>query len=106
MTIPEVCRISTIETITLVIKINIFVLDMGSTSKIVDLAKKFINLSGLDVRDQDNPSGDIEIKFIGLRPGEKLYEELFSDDNYNKTSHENIFEANEEKIQLDIINKL
>ena len=67
MTIPEAVGL-VLETITLVSKGNIFVLDMGKPIKIVDLAKKFINLSGLDVRDQDNPSGDIEIKFIGLRP--------------------------------------
>lgn len=55
---------------------DVFVLDMGEPVKIVDLAKNLVYLSGLEVKDENNPHGDIEILFTGLRPGEKLYEEL------------------------------
>jgi len=55
---------------------DVFVLDMGKPMGTVDLAKKIIHLSGLEVKDEFNPDGDIEIEFIGLRPGEKLYEDL------------------------------
>lgn len=53
-----------------------FILDMGEPVKILELAKKLILLSGLSIKNENNPNGDIEIKFTGLRPGEKLYEEL------------------------------
>jgi len=54
----------------------VFVLDMGESVKIMDLARRMIELSGLTVKDEQNPDGDIEIEITGLRPGEKLYEEL------------------------------
>ena len=60
---------------------DVFVLDMGEPVKITELAKRLINLSGKDLIDENNPRGDIEIKFTGLRPGEKLYEELLIGDN-------------------------
>ncbi|EJS89362.1 Rfb, partial [Pasteurella multocida subsp. multocida str. Anand1_cattle] len=55
---------------------DVFILDMGEPVKILELAKKLILLSGLSIKNENNPNGDIEIKFTGLRPGEKLYEEL------------------------------
>ncbi|EKO3403611.1 polysaccharide biosynthesis protein [Vibrio fluvialis] len=74
---------------------DVFVLDMGEPVKIVDLAKNLIRLSGLEVKSSDNPNGDIEIKFTGLRPGEKLYEELLIGDNVQGTEHERIMTASE-----------
>lgn len=74
---------------------DVYVLDMGKSVKIVDLARKMIRLSGFDVKDEQNPGGDIEIKFSGLRPGEKLYEELLIGDDVTGTDHERIMTANE-----------
>lgn len=79
---------------------EVFVLDMGDPVKIVDLAKKMIYLSGFTVRDFEHTDGDIEIKFTGLRPGEKLYEELLIGDNPHQTEHPRIMKANEKFIQL------
>ena len=78
---------------------DVFVLDMGEPIRINDLAIKMIQLSGLQVRDKDNPDGDIEIKFIGLRPGEKLFEELLVGDNTQKTENPLIMRA--EEIMID-----
>ncbi|EHP40134.1 polysaccharide biosynthesis protein CapD [Cupriavidus basilensis OR16] len=75
---------------------DVFVLDMGSPVKIMDLARRMVKLSGLTVRDDDNPNGDIEIKVTGLRPGEKLYEELLIGDNPESTAHERIMKARED----------
>ncbi|MGS0724752.1 polysaccharide biosynthesis protein [Shewanella sp. 0m-11] len=74
---------------------DVFVLDMGSSVKIVDLAAKMIRLSGFEVKDDINPEGDISIEFSGLRPGEKLYEELLIGDDVTGTDHERIMTANE-----------
>lgn len=74
---------------------DVFVLDMGESVRIKDLAIKMVRLSGLDVKDENNPDGDIEIKCTGLRPGEKLYEELLIGDNVLETFHERILMANE-----------
>jgi len=74
---------------------DVFVLDMGATVRIVDLARRMIHLSGLDVRDESNPEGDIEIQFSGLRPGEKLYEELLIGENVSGTEHPLIMRAEE-----------
>lgn len=74
---------------------DVFVLDMGEPVKIVELAKRLINLSGMEVKDKDHPNGDIEIKFTGLRPGEKLYEELLIGDNVSTTEHKRILKAQE-----------
>nr|WP_285275401.1 nucleoside-diphosphate sugar epimerase/dehydratase [Halopseudomonas bauzanensis] len=74
---------------------DVFVLDMGEPVTIVDLARKMIMLSGLTVRDEINPSGDIAVTFSGLRPGEKLYEELLIGDNPEATAHSKIHRANE-----------
>ncbi len=75
---------------------DVFVLDMGEPIKIVELAKRLINLSGLEVKDKNNPNGDIEIIFTGLRPGEKLYEELLIGDNVSTTEHVRILKAKED----------
>ena len=74
---------------------EVFVLDMGKSIKIIDLIKKMINLSGFTIRDDKNPTGDIKIKIIGLRPGEKLYEELLIGDDPQKTNHPKIKKAND-----------
>ena len=77
---------------------DVFVLDMGQSVKIVDLARRMIELSGLTVRDENNRDGDIAIEISGLRPGEKLYEELLIGDNPKSTSHPRIMKANEDFI--------
>jgi len=78
---------------------DLFVLDMGRPVKIIHLAEKMIQLSGLQVINEDNPHGDIEIKFTGLRPGEKLYEELLVGDNTSITENPRIMSADEEMIE-------
>ena len=80
---------------------DVFVLDMGKPVKIVDMARSMIHLSGLTVRDDSNPEGDIEIVYTGLRPGEKLYEELLIGDNVVPTRHPLISAANEESLSWD-----
>ncbi|NUW68965.1 polysaccharide biosynthesis protein [Vibrio coralliilyticus] len=80
---------------------DVFVLDMGEPVKITDLAENLINLSGLEVKNSENPHGDIEIEFSGLRPGEKLFEELLIGDNVAKTAHERILTANEHFLKID-----
>jgi FlaA1/EpsC-like NDP-sugar epimerase len=74
---------------------DVFVLDMGESVKIIDLASKMIELSGLTILDESNPEGDIAIELIGLRPGEKLYEELLIGDNPMPTDHPRIMKAHE-----------
>jgi FlaA1/EpsC-like NDP-sugar epimerase len=74
---------------------DVFVLDMGHAVKILDLARRMVQLSGLSVRDSTNPQGDIEIAITGLRPGEKLYEELLIGDNPQRTAHPRIMKASE-----------
>jgi len=80
---------------------EVFVLDMGKPVKIFDLATKMIYLSGLEVRNESNPNGEIEIKITGLRPGEKLFEELLIGDNVSKTKHPMIMRAKEEMLSWD-----
>ncbi|CAH7487534.1 Capsular polysaccharide biosynthesis protein CapD [Vibrio chagasii] len=80
---------------------DVFVLDMGEPVKITDLAENLIHLSGLDVKSDNHPYGDIEIHFSGLRPGEKLYEELLIGDDVAKTAHERIMTANERFLAID-----
>jgi FlaA1/EpsC-like NDP-sugar epimerase len=72
---------------------NVFILDMGESVKIIDLIYRMINLSGLTVKNESSNKGEIEIKIIGLRPGEKLYEELLLGDNVQKTQHPKIQKA-------------
>ena len=74
---------------------------MGEPVRIYDLAVKMVYLSGLMVRDEDHPYGDIEIKVTGLRPGEKLHEELLIGDNPQPTAHPKIMKANEEFLSWD-----
>ncbi|MNP43038.1 UDP-N-acetyl-alpha-D-glucosamine C6 dehydratase [compost metagenome] len=80
---------------------DVFVLDMGEPVKIIALAEKMIHLSGLSVRSERNPHGDIAIEFTGLRPGEKLYEELLIGDNVSPTSHSMIMTANEDYLSWE-----
>ena len=80
---------------------DVFVLDMGEPVKIAELAEKMIHLSGLSVRSAKNPQGDISIEFTGLRPGEKLYEELLIGDNVSPTEHPMIMRANEEHLSWE-----
>ena len=76
---------------------EVFVLDMGEPVKILDLAAKMVRLSGLTVRDGSNPQGDIAIEVTGLRPGEKLYEELLIGGDVSGTEHPRILRAREGK---------
>ena len=80
---------------------DVFVLDMGEPVRIYDLATKMIQLSGLQVLDEDNLDGDIEIKCIGLRPGEKLYEELLVGDNISQTDSLLIMRAEESMLDWE-----
>ncbi|WP_338525653.1 nucleoside-diphosphate sugar epimerase/dehydratase [Pseudomonas batumici] len=82
---------------------DVFVLDMGEPVKIVELAEKMIHLSGLSVRSDKNPHGDIAIEFTGLRPGEKLYEELLIGDNVAATQHPMIMSANEDHLPWEVL---
>ena len=77
---------------------EVFLLDMGEPIKILNLAKQMIKLSGLTVKDEENPNGDLEIIFTGLRPGEKLYEELLIDNKSKSTAHPLIYKAEEKYI--------
>jgi FlaA1/EpsC-like NDP-sugar epimerase len=97
MTIPEAAQL-VIHAGTMAKGGDVFVLDMGQPVKIMDLARRMIELSGLIVRDEQNPDGDIEIEVTGLRPGEKLYEELLIGDNPQSTLHPRIMQAQEEFI--------
>jgi FlaA1/EpsC-like NDP-sugar epimerase len=80
---------------------DVFVLDMGQPVKIRDLARRMINLMGLTVRDEDTPDGDIAIKYTGLRPAERLYEELLIGTDVSGTIHPRIMRANEDYIAFD-----
>ena len=82
---------------------EIFILDMGEPISILQLAKDMIRLSGMSIRDRNNEDGDIEIKITGLRPGEKLYEELLIDDSAVTTKHKKIMRANDKGISMEKI---
>jgi FlaA1/EpsC-like NDP-sugar epimerase len=84
---------------------DVFVLDMGESIKILDLAYRMIHLSGLKPVDAENPDGDIKVKFTGLRPGEKLYEELLIGDDVIQSEHPRIMQAREERLAIDVIEK-
>lgn len=100
MTIPEAANL-VIQAGAMAQGGEVFVLDMGKPVKIVDLARRMIHLSGYEVKDENNPAGDIEIVFSGLRPGEKLYEELIiGDDNIEATQHSLIMQAREHSFEL------
>ena len=82
---------------------DVFVLDMGKPVKIIDLARHMIELSGLEGRTNENPEGDIEIEVTGLRPGEKLYDELLIGENSQSTEHSLIMKANEQFLPLPLL---
>jgi FlaA1/EpsC-like NDP-sugar epimerase len=97
MTIPEAAQL-VIQAGAMAQGGEVFLLDMGKPVKIDDLARKMIHLMGLEVADENNPDGDIEIKYTGLRPAEKLYEELLISGNATGTEHERIWRANEHSV--------
>jgi FlaA1/EpsC-like NDP-sugar epimerase len=97
MTIPEAAQL-VIQAGAMARGGDVFVLDMGQPVRIVDLARRMINLAGRSVRDAANPAGDIEIKFTGLRPAEKLYEELLIGNNVSGTEHPMIMRAVEHSL--------
>ena len=103
MTIPEAANL-VIQAGAMATGGEVFVLDMGAPIKIVDLAKRMVHLSGYKIKDESHPFGDIEITFTGLRPGEKLYEELIiGKDNVMTTTHPLIMQAMEESFPLEDI---
>ena len=97
MTIPEAAQL-VLQASAMAVGGDVFVLDMGEPVKIMDLARRMVQLSGLTVRDATNPGGDIEIEVTGLRPGEKLYEELLIGDNPEHTAHSRIMKAHEDHL--------
>jgi FlaA1/EpsC-like NDP-sugar epimerase len=105
MTIPEAAQL-VIQAGSLGQGGDVFVLDMGPPVKILDLAEKMIHLSGLSVRSERNPHGDISIEFTGLRPGEKLYEELLIGNDVSQTQHPMIMRANEEMLSWDVYKRV
>jgi FlaA1/EpsC-like NDP-sugar epimerase len=82
---------------------EVFVLDMGEPVKIIDLARRMVELSGMTVRDEVTPNGDISIAITGLRPGEKLYEELLIGDNPTATVHPRIMMAHEHGLDWPVL---
>lgn len=84
---------------------DIYVLDMGEQIQVLDLAKDMIRLSGMTIKDNDHPDGDIEITFTGLRPGEKLYEELLIDDKALPTEHEKIMRVIDKGISWEEVSR-
>lgn len=102
MTISEASQL-VIQSGAMMTRGDVFVLDMGQPVKIFELARRMIDLSGLTIRDEDNPTGDIEIEIIGLRPGEKLYEELLIGGEPQPTSHPRIMKSREDFIEWNIL---
>jgi FlaA1/EpsC-like NDP-sugar epimerase len=100
MTIPEAAQL-VLQAGSMGLGGEVFVLDMGAPVQIVELAEKMIHLSGLSVRSERNPKGDIAVEFTGLRPGEKLYEELLIGDNVTPTGHPMIRSASEHYLPWD-----
>lgn len=102
MTIPEAAQL-VIQAGAMAQGGDVFVLDMGEPVKILDLAKRMVHLMGLAVKDDDHPDGDIDIEFTGLRPAEKLYEELLIGTDVSGTQHPRILRANEEYLPFDTL---
>ena len=100
MSIPEAAQL-VIQAGTMAVGGEVFVLEMGTPVKIDDLARTMIRLSGLEVRDETHPDGDIAIEYVGLRPGEKLYEELLIGENTTGTNHPRIFKNNEPALPFE-----
>ena len=105
MTIPEASQL-VIQAGSLGQGGDVFVLDMGEPIRILDLAKRMIHLSGLEIKDDAHPEGEIAISYTGLRPGEKLYEELLIGDNVSDTRHPRIMRAEELIIPWEELEKL
>ncbi len=105
MSIPEATQL-VLQASAMASEGEVFVLDMGEPVKITDLARHMIGLSGMTVRDDENPDGDMEISFVGLRPGEKLYEELFVGDDTLETIHPRIRKAKERVIPKKELDEL
>ncbi len=105
MTIPEAAQL-VIQTAALAEGGDVFVLDMGKPVKINDLAHRMISLMGMTVRTTDNPDGDIAIEYIGLRPAEKLFEELLIGSNVVGTEHPRIMTADEDALPYDVLSNL
>jgi len=101
MTIPEAAQL-VIQAGAMAKGGDVFVLDMGQPVKILDLAIRMVELSGLTIKDAQNSEGDIEIEITGLRPGEKLYEELLIGENPHRTTHPRIMKAQEEFIPWEV----
>jgi FlaA1/EpsC-like NDP-sugar epimerase len=95
MTIPEAAQL-VLQAGAMAVGGDVFVLDMGQPVKIMDMARRMVELSGMSVLDEGNPEGEIEITVTGLRPGEKLYEELLIGDNPTPTAHPRIMKAHED----------
>jgi FlaA1/EpsC-like NDP-sugar epimerase len=102
MTIPEAAQL-VIQAGAMASGGDVFVLDMGEPVRIADLARRMVELSGLALKDATNPTGDVEIQVTGLRPGEKLYEELLIGDNPLPTSHPRIMKAHEDFLPWDAL---
>jgi len=100
MTIPEAAQL-VIQAGSMGSGGDVFVLDMGSPVRIADLAKRMIQLAGYTVRDEKNPDGDLEIRFTGLRPAEKLFEELLIGKNVTGTEHPRILRAIEHSLSWE-----
>jgi FlaA1/EpsC-like NDP-sugar epimerase len=100
MSIPEAAQL-VIQAGTMATGGEVFVLEMGTPVKIDDLARTMVRLSGLEIRDDKHPDGDIAIEYVGLRPGEKLYEELLIGENTTGTSHPRIFKNSEPIVPYD-----
>ena len=111
MTIPEAAQL-VLQAAAMAKSGEVFVLDMGEPVKIMDLARRMVELSGLRVQDEDCPEGDIAIAITGLRPGEKLYEELLIGGDPSRTEHPRIWKAHEKalewpelQLQLDVLQR-
>lgn len=102
MTIPEAAQL-VIQAGAMAVGGDVFVLDMGEPVRIADLARRMVELSGLTVRDEKNPDGDIALQVTGLRPGEKLYEELLIGDNPERTTHPRIQKAHEQYLSWEVL---
>ena len=105
MTIPEAAQL-VIQAGAMGVGGDVFVLDMGEPVRILDMARSMIRLSGFEVKDEERPNGEIGIKFSGLRPGEKLYEELLIGENALTTDHPRIMRAEEETLPWSEIESL
>lgn len=102
MTIPEAAQL-VIQAGAMATGGDVFVLDMGAPVRIIDLARRMVELSGLAVRDANNPEGDIAVEITGLRPGEKLYEELLIGDDPSPTQHPRIMKAHDDAMRWSLL---